>query len=224
MRLISFSTVILLLAAYEARAQTDSLLVVDKTVLLLPFKAENQSLASDRSVGVPRYVPPTIAHYRLLFGVGGNAGLINDAPLSYIGSASYQLGHSLYSASFIASTNNTRQPPRNMFIEFDLLYGLAVDEVLPHYETSPQSLHLSLSAGIGLDTYSVRWRFRRRDFVDTAFASFPPNTFEYAPGFPVQLQAIYEPFRFAGIGAMLFANFNRISPNYGGALVIQAHY
>ena len=224
MRLISFSLIILLLATYEVRAQTDSLPPYGKMALTFPFEADNQSSALDHSVGVPRYIPPATARYRLLFGVGGNVGLFNDAPLSYIGSASYQLGQSMYCASFIASTNNTRQPPRNMFMEFDLLYGFAFDEVLPNFGTSPQSLHLSLSAGIGLDTYSVRWRFRRRDFADTALASLPPNTFEYASGFPVQLQAVYEPFPYVGIGAMLFASFNRISPNYGGAIVIQAHY
>lgn len=178
----------------------------------------------DVSVGVSRYHRPQPAHYRLLFGMGGNLGLMTDAPQTTVASAGYQKGESLFSASFLSSVSTWGVPRRN-FDEFDVLYGLAFDDEIARYEARPSFFHFAVSAGLGFDTYKARWRRFRRGFLpDSTAASVPPNTFDYALNIPVQLQAMYEPLNFAGIGVMLFAGFNRISPNYGGALVLQARY
>ena len=232
MRLVRFAVFLLLastlLPAYKVRGQQNS--VVDSGKWITESgEREAYSLryplsTIHYSVGEPRYIQPWAARYRLLFGVGGNDALRNDAPLSFIGSAGYQLEHSLYSASFITSTNNTRQPPRNTRLEFDLLYGYAIDEEIARYEASPQSFHTSLSAGIGFDSYNIRWRFGRRGTPIDTTSIFHPNIFQYSIAFPVQLQAIYEPFRFAGIGATFFLSVSKLTPSYGGAIVIEARY
>ncbi|MDP4200686.1 MAG: hypothetical protein Q8922_08670 [Bacteroidota bacterium] len=209
-------TVLLLLVPFSLRAQTP----------LLDGFADQPF--GEASVGVTPYHRPPLAHYRLLFGAGGNAGLASIAPLSTIGVASYQMGESthgltdLFSAAFHSNTSRGGFPRRS-FDEFDVLYGYAVDEEVARYESEPRFFHASLSAGIGLNTYTTRWRRFRRGFVDTTQVQ-QPNTFDYAIGFPVQLAATYEPFRFVGIGALLFINVNRISPNYGGAVVLEARY
>jgi hypothetical protein len=223
MRLVRFAIFLLIVSAlvpvHKACGQQN--LLSDSLYSIPPFETDNTSSNESHSVGAPRYTWPTLAHYRLFFGVGGNYALRNNEPLSYIGSASYQLEHTLFGASFISNTNPARQIPRHTLSEFDLLYGYSADEELTWYEASPQSFHVSLSTGIGLDVYSTRWRFGRQGPVDSTFR---PNTFEYSLALPIQLQAIYEPFRFAGIGATLFLSVSKLVPSYGAAVSIEARY
>ncbi len=184
------------------------------------------SFAIGQGVGVSPYHHPELAQYRLLAGFGGNIGHTTDAPLVSIGAASYQLGTSVYGLSIVSSSNNSRTPPTNTMSEFDVLYGYAWDSDLAHYEARPQSFHVSVSSGLGFNTYSARWRrFGRRGFVpDSSQLALPPNSNEYSLALPIQIQAMYEPFSFAGIGVMLSASVSKLTPSYGGALVVQARY
>ncbi len=182
----------------------------------------NQSYLEEE-IGVPRYVQPEEPRYRVLFGFGGNAGLGALTPATYVGDASYQMGISLLSAGFVSSASVTQNLPRRSYSEFDLLYGIAMDQLLARYERPSDYFHAGLTAGIGFDAYRERWRRFGRP-SSPVYYLYPPNTFKYSLGLPIQLQAIYEPFRYAGIGALLFCNFSSFAPSYGGALVIEARY
>jgi hypothetical protein len=185
-----------------------------------------QFMNAGSSTGVSPYHRPPVAHYRLLGGFGGNLGLASEAPRAMIGVASYQIGeitHDLSDcliAAFISNAS-TGGYPRKSFNEFDVLYGFGINEEVTGYESAPRFFHASLSAGLGFDTYSTRWRHSGRGVVDT---TAQPNTFAYSVGLPIQLQASYEPFRFVGIGALLFLNVNAISPNYGAAVMLEVRY
>ena len=198
--------------------------------VFLVLGAVSQVYGQTESVGVSPYHHPEVAQYRAMFGTGGNLGHSSDAPLAYIGSVSYQLGNSLYGLSLLESESVAFAPPRVSLTELDVLYGLAFDEDITRYHGSPQSFHASFSAGVGFQAYNTRWRFGRRgQFDTTGFAQsgvdpFQPNTTEVTACFPIQVQALYEPFSFAGIGLSLFASFSKLTPSYGGAVVVQARY
>jgi hypothetical protein len=189
--------------------------------------AQENAYAQDpyAGTGVARYVPPPEPSYRALFGFGGNEGLGAATPRSYVGNISYELAPSVFSAGFITSNSVSRQPPRLTYTEFDLLYGIALDRVFSHYSGQPENFHASLSTGLGISNYQTRWRNFRRGFPpDSADLSLPPNTSQYALGLPIQLQAIYEPFRYGGIGAILFYTISTFQPSYGGAVVVEVRY
>ncbi len=204
------------------------------SVTLVFFVAARCAFGQGSSIGVAPYHHPDAAKYRASFGVGGNLGHGADAPLAYIGSASYQLGNSLYGASLIESESVTWPSPRISFTEFDVLYGIAFDADLARYEASPQSLHTSISAGVGFQSYNTRWRVGgggRRGFMDTTGLSqalFQSggnlNSFEFSACFPVQVQVLYEPFSFAGIGLTAFLSISKLTPSYGAAVSVQARY
>ncbi|HWF43202.1 MAG TPA: hypothetical protein VG537_01035 [Candidatus Kapabacteria bacterium] len=212
MRLVGLVAIIFLLSAQQLIAQP-----------LIAQPLDNTSHSDNYSVGVPRYVPPPLAHYRLTFGMGLNAGHVTDAPLAYAGSAVYESGHSIFGAGFIVSANNPQQPPYNTLSEFDILYGYAFDETLARYESKPGFFHASISTGIGLETYNQRWRhFGRRGFVQDSL--FLPNTLEFSPCVPVQFQAVYEPLPYVGIGSLLFLSVSKFTPSYGATVFLEARY
>ena len=189
--------------------------------LSVPFHASFEQ----GSIGVAPYEQPHPARYRLLFGYGGNGGLSSYTPSTFIGNASYQLGARVLSAGFVTSTNVTQILPRRTYSELDVMYGIAFESALPHYEGPSDNFHSSLAAGISLDSYSERWRtYGRRMFP----SQYPPTTFQYSVGLPIQFQAIYEPLEYAGIGvgigAILFCNISNFAPSYGGAVAIEAKY
>ncbi len=189
--------------------------------------SSQQFLDGGSSTGISPYRRPPLARYRLLGGFGGNLGLASETPRAMIGVASYQMGEithdlsDLFSAAFISNAS-TGGYPRRSFSEFDVLYGFGINEEVAGYESAPQYFHASVSAGLGFDTYNTRWRRFGRGVVDTT--NTPPNSFASSVGLPIQLQASYEPFRFVGIGALLFLNVNAISPNYGGAVMLEVRY
>jgi hypothetical protein len=188
---------------------------------------EENAYAQDpySGIGVARYVPPAEPSFRALFGFGGNEGLGAATPRSYIGNISYELAPSVFSAAFITSNSVSHQPPRFTYTEFDLLYGIALDRVLLHYGGASEQFHASLSAGIGIGNYETRWRNFRRGFPpDSADLSEPPNTSQYSLGLPLQFQAIYEPIRYVGIGALLFYTISSFQPSFCGALVLEVRY
>ncbi len=175
--------------------------------------------------GVARYIQPEEPHYRLLFGVGGNEGIGALTPQSYIGNISYEFAPSVLTVGFITSNSISHPPPRITYTEFDLLYGIALDRVFSHYGGPSEQFHAALSAGISLGSYQTRWRNFRRGFpLDSLDLSEPPNTSQYSPGLPIQFQAIYEPFRYVGIGALLFYTISTFQPSYGGAVVLEVRY
>jgi len=177
------------------------------------------------AVGVSPYVQPSEAEFRLLFGEGGNAGLGLLTPQSYIGSLGYQTGANVLSAGFIASNATAGGFPRRTYDEFDLMYGLALDKIIQSYGRPSNQFHASISAGISVNDYSMRWRrYSRFSPEDTLNYLVPPNTTEISLGVPVQLQAVYEPFRFAGIGLILFSDFSKLQPSYGGAVILELRY
>jgi hypothetical protein len=193
------------------------------TQQLIAQPLDNTFNSNSYSVGVPRYVPPPLARYRLTFGMGLNAGHVNDAPLAYAGTADYESGHSIFGAGFIVSANNPQQPPYNTLSEFDILCGYALDEALARYETKPGFFHASFSSGVGLETYSQRWRhFGRRGLLQDSL--FLPTTLEFSACIPIQLQAVYEPFPFVGIGGMLFLSMSKFTPSYGATIFLEARY
>src|SRR5581483_681855 len=132
------------------------------------------------------------------------------------------MGISIFSCVFVTSSSSVTALPRRSYSEFDLLYGIALDEIFSHYERPADNFHASLSTGISFDLYQERWRRFGRS--QTPNLLFPPNTFEYSFGIPIQVQVVYEPLRYAGIGAVLFANFSGFTPSLGGAIVIEARY
>jgi hypothetical protein len=174
-------------------------IITSLSVMLCSLVANSVSaqLLSDMDpapdVGVSHYERFEQAQYRVLFGMGGNAGLANDAPLSLLGVATYQMGSNVFGGE------------------------------IARYERPSQYFHFALSGGVGFDSYSERWR-RFRPGAMYAQDSIRPNTFEYVVGFPLQIQALYEPFKYAGIGVLMYANFNRISPDFGAALALEARY
>ncbi|SRR5579883_1214 len=200
-------------------------------VALLPLSLYGQSLplleqAAPTEVGVPRYIQLFEARYRLLFGFGGNAGVGALTPRSFIGLAEYQTSSSVLGAGFISSSSTGFGFPRRSYSEFDALYSIAYDDLLTHYELPSQHFHASFGAGLSLAAYSTVWhRFRRGAIVpDSSLVLLQPNTTEIALGLPIQAQAIYEPFRYAGIGAIAFANFSKLQPSFGGAIILETRY
>jgi hypothetical protein len=132
---------------------------------------------------------------------------------------------SILSAGFISSNDVSNTPPHRTYTEFDLLYGIALDRVLPHYGGASEQFHAALSAGISLSSYQTRWHNFRRSFQsDSAYLLLPQNTSQFSLGLPIQLQAIYEPFRYVGIGALLFYTISTLQPSYGGAVVVEVRY
>jgi hypothetical protein len=192
-----------------------------------PVTSMDQSF-EEGSIGVPRYSAPEPARYRILFGFGGNAGLGLLTPATFVGDVSYQTGSSLLEVGFVTSSSITWPLPRRDYLEFDLLYGIALDQLLPRYSRPSDNFHSAISAGISLNTYQTRWRLHRGFGRDSSFYSLPQNTFEYSLGLPIQVQAIYEPLRFFGIGfgigGLLFCNISNFTPSYGGAVVVEARY
>ena len=181
--------------------------------------------SSFSTIGVARYAHPEETRYRGIFGFGGNAGLGASTPQSFIVDISYEMAPSLLTAGIIGSNSVSFQPPRLTYTEFDLMYGIALDRVFPHYAGPSDEYHAALSAGISFSSYQTRWHnFRRGQQFDTLFLSGPPNSFQYSFGIPIQLQAIYEPLRYAGIGILLFYTISNFQPSYGGAIVIEARY
>lgn len=182
----------------------------------------------EEGIGVPRYSGPEPARFRANFGFGGNAGLGGLTPAAYVGDVSYQTGSSLLEAGVITSSSVTFPLPRRDYLEFDLMYGIALDELLPRYARPSDDFHAALSAGISLNTYQTRWRIHRGFGSDSSFFFLPPNTFEYTLGLPIQFQAIYEPLNIfgigVGIGGMIFCNISGFTPSYGGAVVVEARY
>ncbi len=156
--------------------------------------------------GVAHYTQPAEPHYRALFGFGGNEGFGAMTPQTLIGNISYQLAPSVFSAGFITSNSISRQPPRLTYTEFDLLYGIALDQVFSHYSGPSEQFHAALSTGIGISNYQTRWRNFGRGHSpnDSTNDLLPKNTSQYSLGLPIQFQAIYEPLRYLGIGALLF--------------------
>jgi hypothetical protein len=200
MKLVQFSIIIVFSVAGLLRAQTGS---------------------SSGSVGISPYMQPAEATYRLLFGEGGNAGLGMQSPQTSIGSLTYQIGASVLSAGFISSNPVSGGYPRRTYDEFDFMYGLAIDQILLSYGRPTNQFHASISAGISVDDYSARGH---RPSVDTGKYYVPRIPPEISPGLPIQLQAVYEPFRFAGIGVILFSDFSKLQPSYGGAVVMELRY
>jgi len=177
------------------------------------------------AVGVSPYVQPSEAKYRLLFGEGANAGLGLQTPQTAIGVASYQIGASVLSAGFISSNPVSGGYPRITYTEFDLLYGLALDKILTNYARPSNQFHASISAGISIDDYSTRWRrFGRQQPIDPAYYLQPSNTTQLSLGLPLQLQAVYEKFRYVGMGVILFYNISNLQPSYGGAVILELRY
>jgi hypothetical protein len=178
------------------------------------------------ATGVARYIQPTVPSYRLLFGIGANEGIGALTPESYIGNISYENGPSVFSAGIISSNSVSRQPPRVSYTEFDLLYGVALNSVFSHYSGPSEQFHTSLSAGIGLSSYQTRWHNFGRGHTpnDSTNELLPPNTSQFSLGLPIQFQAIYEPLRYLGIGALLFYTISTLQPSYGGAVVIEVRY
>jgi hypothetical protein len=181
---------------------------------------------SSSSVGSPRYVQPTEPRYRALFGIGLNEGIGGLSPQATLGSISYEFAPSVLSAGFISSNPVSRSLPRRTYTEFDLLYGIALDRAIPHYGGASEEFHAALSAGIGISNYQTNWRNfgRGRPPFDSANLLLPQNTSVPSLGLPIQLQAIYEPFRFVGIGALLFYTISTLQPSYGGAVVVEVRY
>jgi hypothetical protein len=108
-------------------------------------------------------------------------------------------------------------------MEVDLLYGIALNRVLPNYGGASEQFHASLSAGISGSVYQTRYH---NNFHP---GSPPPpdstrNTSVPSLGLPIQFQAIYEPFRYVGIGALLFYTISTLQPSYGGAVVLEVRY
>lgn len=192
------------------------------------FAQEQIAFAQDpyAGTGVARYIQPEEPMYRALFGFGGNEGMGALTPETYIGNISYEFAPSLLSAGFITSNSITRQPPRLTYTEFDLLYGFALDRVMPHYGGASEQFHAALSAGISISNYQTNWRNfgRGRGPIDSAYFLLPQNTSQFSLGLPIQFQAIYEPFRYVGIGALLFYTISTFQPSYGGAAVLEVRY
>ncbi len=179
------------------------------------------------STGVARHVPPQEPTYRALFGIGGNAGIGGLAPQTFVGVISYDLLPSVLTATLISNNSTSATPPRITYTEFDLLYGLAFDKIFSHYSGPSEQFHSALSAGISFGDYQTRWRNvgRRGSSGPPYFLTIsPPNTSQYSLGVPIQLQAIYEPFRYVGMGALLFYTISTFQPSYGGAVVLEVRY
>jgi hypothetical protein len=177
------------------------------------------------SVGVSHYVQPVDASYRLLFGEGGNMGLGKQSPQTLIGLLSAQRGVNVLSVGFISSNPVAGGFPRRTYDEFDLMYGLALDQIIQSYGRPSNQFHASISTGISVNDYSMRWhRYGRFSPLDSLNYLEPPNTTELSLGVPVQLQAVYEPFRVIGIGVILFSDFSKLQPSYGGAVALELRY
>ena len=202
-----------------ARSQIASYLLACVLIVSLSTNCKAQDRA--RSVGTAPYSKPQPSHIRILFGYGGNAGLGGYTPSSFVGDASYRSGGE-WIVGFVSSTSVTNDLPRRTYSEFDVMYGISFDEMLAYYEGPSDGMHTSLSAGVSFDAYQERWRpYGRRSLQNV---SYPATTFRYSLGVPVQFQAVYEPFRYAGIGILLFYNASAFSPSYGGAIVLEVRY
>jgi hypothetical protein len=175
-------------------------------------------------IGILHYLHPDPPHYRLLVGMGQNLGRITEDPLALLVSANYQVGAITLGAQFISSSSTGGAIPRKNFSEGGALVGYAWDNDISSYASKPQFLHLSIAGGAGIATYSERWRrFRGRGVVDS-IALTHTNVFQSALAFPIQVQAVYEPWRYIGLGAMLWTDFNSIAPSYGASIVLEARY
>jgi hypothetical protein len=172
---------------------------------------------SGRTVVVTQGVAPHQRfkdHFYRAFALGGvNAGLINDAPTAGALLGSYQVDHQVVTGGFITSSSNGGL--RKTWIEGDLLYGYAWNGYdFGFFSKGATDLSVTASAGLSFVTYDIR--YRRGRFDPQASPSFlAPNTFQYAVGVPVQLQASYAITRFLGVTALFYANINKIQISYG---------
>ena len=73
-------------------------------------------------------------------------------------------------------------------------------------------------------TYSEHWRRFRGRGVPIDTTAFIPPIFQSALSFPIQVKAVYEAWRYVGIGTMLWLNVNSIAPSYGASIVLEARY
>ncbi len=189
------------------------------------LRAQGADPSAYSSIGIARYMKPIETSYRALFGFGNNEGIGAAAPRSYLGQISYEIAPMVFSAGFMSGNSNSRQPPRTTYTEFDLLYGIALEPTSVHYSGEPEHFHAAVSAGLSINMLQSRWRFFQRGVPqDSLFSLQPPNTLAYSLGLPIQLQAIYEPFRYVGIGALLFYTISTLQPSYGGAVVLELRY
>ncbi len=206
-----------------------SLIAVMAALLACSVRGQRHRTANpsaERTIGIAPYSHPKAAHFRAIFGFGGNAGLGMLTPTTYIGNASYGVGFSSFSAGFVTSASVTQKLPYRTYSEFDLMYGIALDERLPNYERPSDGFHSSLSAGISVNAYQERWRPYGRHAQP--YYLYPPTTRQLSMGLPIQFQAIYEPLEYDrlgfGFGALLFLNISGFAPSYGGAVVIEVKY
>jgi hypothetical protein len=181
-----------------------------------------QSAASD--IGVSHYVHPDPPSYRLVLGGGGNIGRLQDDPLTLTASAYYQWKGIAFGGEFSSSSSTSGAAPQKRFSVGGVLFGYSSDRDISGYDAKPAFLHFSVSAGVGIATYSEWWRrFRGRGVIDTNAAAHT-NVFETATAFPIQAQLIYEPWRYIGFGTMVWAAPNSIGPCYGASIVLEARY
>jgi hypothetical protein len=196
-------------------------LILSVILVLAAPALRAQTIEVPRSIGIDPYHPQGASVYRLFAGGGVNAGLYNVTPVTEIGVLSLRRGTNLFSAAVILN-QSTGGIPRRTFSEYDLLYGYSYELEIARQGARPAFYHLTVSTGIGFDTYTIRWRQSRRRTGD--LLSSQPNTFEYAAGLPVQLQAMFEPSKYVGAGLLAYANFNAISPDFGIAIGLEARY
>jgi hypothetical protein len=196
-------------------------IILSVIVLFTAQVVRAQSLEVPRSIGIEPYRPHEPSVYRLFAGAGVNVGLFDATPITEFGVMSLRNATNFFSAAIITA-HSDGGIPRRTFTEYDLLYGYAYELQIARQGGPPDFYHFSASAGVGFDTYSVRWRQSRRREGDLLSAQ--PNFFQYAAGLPVQVQAMFEPSKYIGAGLLAYANFNAISPDFGIALGMEARY
>ncbi len=175
----------------------------------------------DPGTGIAPHAKFRDTYYRVTGSFGINVGLVNDAPTVGALFGSYQIGHDVLSGGFLTSNSNGRL--RKTWIEGELLYGYAWNGYdFGYFSKGATGLWVMASAGLAFDTYDIRYRrFSRFDPQPPIDTTLPPNSFQYAIGLPIQIEASYAITHYLGVSATIFANFNKIQITYGAMAGLQ---
>lgn len=135
------------------------------------------------------------AQFWLYFGPG--IGTLGDGAIALIGGITYKWGHNL----FTFHVTGVSELFGDEFHGIGLLYGRA---------TSTQSFQFSAAAGLALVNGT------RSEGLYGSSESVPTTI-----GIPVELQAVWEPVNFLGLGIVAFANLNPAQSFAGIMLTLQ---
>ncbi len=126
-------------------------------------------------------------------------------------------------ALFRSAGNSGPYYEQTTIAESDLLARYSWDQEIPFYQGPPVTIHYALATGLAVNSFTYPQQCSYGFGQGYGFTYIDQVT-KSSLGLPLQFSAIYEPFDFAGIGVLAFANFSAFTPSYGGSIVLEARF